>query len=89
MTEQEAIKHLKEITGWANFWGGCYKEKLSAIDMALNALEKQIPMKPIKHMANPVGFPYYECPVCGDYDVSGQKYCDECGQKLDRGEQNG
>lgn len=52
------------------------------------AVRKQIPKKPIKHMANPVGFPYYECPVCGDYDVSGQKYCDECGQKLDWGEQN-
>lgn len=46
MTAQEAIKHLKEITGWTNFWGGCYKEKLYAIDMAIEALEKQISKKP-------------------------------------------
>ena len=45
MTAQKAIKQLKEITGWSNFWGGFYKEKLSAIDMAIKALEKQIPKK--------------------------------------------
>ena len=42
MTVQEAIKHLKEITHWTNFGGGCYNDKLLAIDMAIEALEKQI-----------------------------------------------
>ena len=79
-----AIERLKRVhcnrCGCKFNCNGCY------YDQAIKALEKQIPKKPIKHMANPVGFPYYECPVCGDSDVSGQKYCNECGQKLDWGE---
>lgn len=59
---------------------------LGYIDRIIEALEKQIPKKPIEHIVNKVGFPYYECPICGECDVYGQKYCDECGQKLDWGE---
>lgn len=96
MTIQEAIKHLKEITGWANFWGGCYNDKLSAIDMAINVLEKQIPKK-IKEekwidtkcscgriLSIHHGDGYYEVP----YDVKKQKYCMKCGQALDWSKDN-
>ena len=47
MTAQESIKHLKEIKGWTNFWGGCYKEKLTAIEIAIEALEKQVSLERI------------------------------------------
>ena len=88
MTAHEAINaiKIKEMQIECKATRMC--EFCEGLAMAEEALEKQIPKKPIKHMANPFGFPYYECPVCGYFDVSGQKYCHECGQKLDWGEQN-
>lgn len=60
-----------------------------AEDLAIKALEKQIPKKPInveKH--------YYECPRCKQdlgvsnddifvYEIPIPMYCSECGQALD------
>lgn len=48
---------------------------------AIEALEKQLPKKPIEHPAKFA--PFYECPSCGNMDVYGQKKCDHCGQRLD------
>lgn len=48
---------------------------------AIEALEKQLPKKPIEHPAKFAAF--YECPSCGDVDVYGQKNCDNCRQRLD------
>lgn len=91
MIVREAIKQLKEITGWSNFWGGCYKEKLSAIDMAIEALEKQMPKKVIFEDDGDSLL----CPNCGlelmgsitepDHDPY---YCFECGQAIYWSEQN-
>ena len=61
---------------------------IKAYSVALNALEKQIPKKPID-----AGY-YYMCPCCrGDLGVSGDdifiyeyptpKYCSNCGCGLD------
>ncbi|MEF2607766.1 MAG: hypothetical protein U0M87_11975 [Schaedlerella sp.] len=50
-------------------------------ETAIEALEKQLPKKPIEHPAKFAAF--YECPSCGDVDVYGQKNCDNCGQRLD------
>lgn len=41
------------------------------------ALEKQIPMKPIKAEYD------YNCPICGYEYLINQNYCQYCGQKLD------
>ena len=63
-----------------------------AIDIAIKALEKQIPKRP---KIKKVGFKSisYDCPICENYLVSeidnelvaGQKYnyCHKCGQRLD------
>lgn len=83
ITEKNAISILKTSKPRK----GSYDRLQVAFDMAIKALEKQIPKKPIKHFVNPFGFPYYECPICGESDVCGQKYCDECGQKLDWSEE--
>ena len=64
MTESEAIKELHEI---GPIGGIIPQKRAEAIDMAINALEKQIPKKPIMK-------PYYEdmeeeylcCPTCGE-----------------------
>lgn len=63
-----------------------------SIDMAIEALEKQIPKKPIRHAV----WEDFKCPACGsteirpydteyrEYDKDCEfKYCSDCGQKLD------
>lgn len=86
MTYEEAISYLKQlrpipIDG--------FKITAEAYDMAIKALEKQIPKKPVykdelflgKHWKAP------HCPTCGDswngdeYG-EGMKYCWECGQAI-------
>ena len=84
MTENEAIKELHGIRPR----GGIIPQKRAeALDMAIQALEKQIPKKVVKD-----GKRSYKCPCCGesaktetgdsfiDYRLD---YCDGCGQKLD------
>lgn len=59
-----------------------------AILMALKALEKQIPKKPIEKFT---GDEYVcECPICLTYtpnevEIQSIQYCSWCGQKLDWG----
>ena len=82
MTEIEAIKELHEIRPR----GGIIPQKRAeAIDMAINALEKQIPKKLKEHTQS-----QYGCiPVCGvcngimDLMQGDLNYCPNCGQKLD------
>ena len=72
MTESEAIKELHEIRPR----GGIIPQKRAeAIDVAINALEKQIPKKRNS----------YSCPICSHYFEDGEcfTYCPECGQRLE------
>lgn len=87
MTHENAIKCLKEIispTGRII--------NISAVDLAVEALEKQIP-KPLKELRDPnpieLGNDYAACPNCGEW-LSKKKlakrrynYCPKCGQALD------
>ena len=85
MTESEAIKRIKECRNTPNFQPYIYMNE--ALNMAIQALEKQIPKKVVKD-----GERRYKCPCCGgcaktetgdsfiDYRLD---YCDGCGQKLD------
>ena len=81
MTYEEAIKQLNSIAIY-HF----DKYTTYAIDLALEALEKQIPKKPLHMHKN------YYCPICkedgwmlwddaipNDMD----KYCGICGQAID------
>lgn len=65
----------------------------TACRMGMEALEKQMPKKPITDSTHYAGFEEFLCPSCkkriisrldGDW-LAGrlQKYCDECGQALD------
>lgn len=72
MTREEAIRRLK-----------LYKEKVlpitleEAVDMANEALEKQIPKKPKENIIG------VYCPECR-YFLSGTgHYCEHCGQAID------
>lgn len=74
MTEQEAIKSMNNII---EYW--TYRpSEVEAAKLAISALEKQIPKKVTYE-----GF----CPNCNTqyplYPPSLNKYCGNCGQKLD------
>ena len=86
MTPKEAIEIRKNPT-----IKDVDNEELSkCID---EALEKQIPKKPILDTIFPSGIKWFRCPICNQKIVSRldgewiagrpQKYCDNCGQALD------
>lgn len=94
MTESEAIKELHGIRPSGSI---IPQKRAKALDIAIQALEKQIPKKPMRIERNAMGWEYrdYYCP-CGKFIGAephiksilekGEipvKYCDDCGQKLD------
>ena len=92
MTREEAIKHLKEVTGWANFWNGCYKEKKEAINMAIEALQKRpkgrwefVELKDHPLYGKPHKVGEWRCPFCGRAVAFKPPYC-HCGADM-RGEE--
>ena len=75
MTNEEAIKTIKH---------GCiYRDKRGgeALEVAVKALEKQIPKK-----VSVLEMPYiviYSCPNCYNQHIGMENYCSYCGQALD------
>lgn len=86
MTIQEALKWIKTIKG---LYKPLLKEANEACDVAIQALEKQIPKKVEydgKYIDN--GFTKYrmgKCTNCGRWHSSRDEiiYCSKCGQRLD------
>ena len=82
MTYEEAIKQLNSIAIY-HF----DKYTTDAIDMAINALEKQIPKKPIiRKTKNYFGYTeYILCPNCKkvDFGLTQPCFCRLCGQAID------
>lgn len=94
MTESEAIEAIQfdlKIGGEIHSQVLC-----DAVGVAIQALEKQIPKKPIRHTA----WENFKCPACGSaeivqYDTEYREYdkdckfeyCSDCGQKLDWGDE--
>ena len=86
MTHEEAIKNinaLNAVCGQKDLYDAEFE---SALSLAIEALEKQIPKKPLHMHKN------YYCPICkedrwmlwddaipNDMD----KYCGKCGQAID------
>ena len=87
MTENEAIKNIKDTLDECteSEEAVCYVTDVNApdLEMAIKALEKQIPKKPRFYAHN------YYCSVCdnlvgnNEFEWQRFKYCDVCGQKLD------
>lgn len=105
MTESEAIKELKEdialydneTTRLDASVGTPDRSLIDALEMAIQALEKQIPKKPVRMLRCRMGNDYkdYYC-TCGRFigyepqinimlndGKIPKKYCDKCGQRLD------
>ena len=80
MTESEAIEWQKSFK---KTYKSFPKDVDDACDMAIQALEKQIPKKPIFYAHD------YYCSVCNslvgnnEFEWKRFKYCDTCGQHLD------
>ena len=90
MTEREAIEKLKNIRLFMQIEDNKNECKFTeddykANEMAVQALEKQIPKKPIFYAHD------YYCSVCNslvgnnEFEWKRFKYCDTCGQKLNLG----
>lgn len=103
MTENEAIEKLKNMRLFMQIEdknNNCKftEDDYKANEMAIQALEKQMPMKPVK------GEPYYwidsvkvqgryrdvrkkayqtTCPICSSTVLTSTNFCRGCGQKLD------
>ena len=75
MTESEAIKILQRDLE-IQLENKALPDGIEAIQIAIQALEKQIPKKRDS----------YNCPVCSHYFEDGEcfTYCPECGQRLGR-----
>ena len=76
MTIEEAVNELDELTMYVEhaFTEEHKSKSFEALQMAIVALEKQIPKTPIDKIM------YKECPICGSVDLG--KYCMECGQAI-------
>lgn len=92
MTEIEAKEILKNTTKHTRVRDDeiIYSSKyVKAYEMAIKALEKQIPKKPYLKQEGLLGIKMWHCSVCDKAVVSdwnrdlGNNYCHHCGQKLD------
>ena len=85
MTEREAITELKRRAYRTTCYGNKVLEHEENL-VAIQALEKQIPKKPIKSENQVVRYVNtYYCPTC-ELGITGTniaKWCYHCGQKLD------
>lgn len=95
MTPQEAKNALKQINLKRVHPFYDWEEMLEVRDIAINALEKQIPKKPIKSekfLRSKHTVKVAVCPNCNsslglcNYAKTTFKYCGDCGQTLDWGE---
>lgn len=82
MTPKEAIKIL-EIAKAEVEWNYPLDYAI-AIDMAISALEKQIPKKPIS-LGEDIDRDVGQCPNCKEIidTYEDYKYCSDCGQAID------
>ena len=83
MTESEAIEWQKSFK---KTYKSFPKDVDDACDMAINALEKQIPKKPKDRYKTRYIWDSAYCPVCDCGITARWVYCQCCGQKLDFGE---
>lgn len=84
MTAQEAIERIREHCTIHK-----YEERhaiyiTEAFEMAVDALEKQIPKKPLMEFyVNQAGDIGKKC-ICGRFVNSYALYCENCGQRIKR-----
>ena len=78
MAPEEAIERINEHIAIHRYNEPQAIRIAEALQMAIDALEKQIPRKPIEPEALS-----YKCPICKNYVGDYSVYCTVCGYKLD------
>ena len=89
MTREEAIEIIKRVDICAN-------AAETARDMAIDALKKQMPQKPIPHKVDATaiiigsttwckGTTVHKCPCCSSFISKLYSFCFKCGQAFDWG----
>lgn len=88
MTPEEAISIMKCAIGEVEW--NYPLDYAEAFEIAIEALEKQVPKKPTKSDREIRYCEVFKCPSCG-FEFSGRvsKFCYRCGQKIDWSEING
>ena len=81
MTYEEAIKNINALNAVCGQKGLYDAEFESALDLAILALEKQIPKKPYKDNENGV-YEKEHCPSCHRSLFPNDHHC-KCGQAID------
>ena len=80
MTENEALEIIKRKSS-IPMDNETFDEIEEAYDIAIEALEKQIPKKP--DIEKFWGYDDLMCPNCKGYKIRKPNYCSSCGQHLD------
>ena len=82
MTPKEAITTLELAIAEVE-WN--YPLDISiALEMAIEALKKQIPRRAILDTSFPSVFKWWRCPVCAQNNIeTNDRFCHRCGQALD------
>ncbi len=79
MTPEEAIKTIKAAQAEVEW--NYPMSYAAAFDVAIEALERQIPLKHLPYEMGENGTMLYPCGNCGE-DVKGYDFCPWCGQKV-------
>ena len=87
MDNQQAIKFLQETLNFLEKNNSFYPPK-DVFVLAISAIRKQIP-KQIIHNPNGGRDGDWLCPSCGRFCSPYAKFCQSCGQALEKGEENG
>ena len=90
MNVEEAIAIIRRKTSIPDS-GEAFEDIEKAYDMAVEALEKQIPKEPVKNRKEHIRYTsVYSCPSCGGrFAGTGiADYCYHCGQSLKWGDTN-
>lgn len=83
MSPQEAIPILKRLQEPEAWEPQISRDAYEALELAIEALEKQIPMK-MTEVLDISGRPIRVCGNCGDAPGNGE-FCRWCGQRIDFG----
>ena len=85
MTAQEAISNCRKLIKLLENADSNvdWSTAIETLNMAVDALEKQIPKKVrIEHALPKYGYASF-CPNCDRMDIGGWSYCPDCGQAID------
>ena len=86
MTKEEAVKQLDSLINNSKSFheecGDIWERDIEALNLAKQVLEKQIPKREPNRFYDD-GSVEYICPTCSCSLRDEQKYCDECGQRIE------